>query len=123
MDLAHYAVTMQHRQEQLQRASRAAGEKSCLHLDYEDDLASADCRDMTENEQDSSEEGRPVALLKHFRYFGKKVEGDTRPVIRPMHILGLAKLPQVCGGASQWLHWALQALYNSYNTHATVLTC
>lgn len=66
----------------------------------QDDAAAAEA-DAYDDEADACEDGGGTgggsgrSGLKHFRYVGQPAaEGDERPVIKPMHILGLAKLRQ-----------------------------
>ena len=67
-------------------------------IDASQDAAAAEA-DAYDDEDDAREAGGGGGArgLKHFRYVGTpQAEGDERPVIKPMHILGLAKLRQAC---------------------------
>jgi hypothetical protein len=94
-------VTVQHLQENIQVAAGLAGEERSDLIDCQVDQASMDSGDLTDHEGTLSKQGRQVSTKKHFRYVGKKDVGDKRPAITPMHILGLAKLSQVCGNPAR----------------------
>jgi hypothetical protein len=95
------SVTVQHLQENIQVAAGLAGEELSDLNDYQVDQASMDSGDLTDHEGTFSKQGRQVSTKKHFRYVGKNGVGDKRPAITPMHILGLAKLSQVCGNPAR----------------------